>query len=110
MKTAAIPFVVDEITMDEKAKAKHLTPDIAPLLSTLVDRLKAVEPFTHAEIEKVFNALVAEKGLKLGKIAQPVRVALTGGTVSPGIYEVIEVMGKERTIRRIEDAVGMIQK
>ena len=68
-----------------------------------------MEPFTHAEIEKVFNALVAEKGLKLGKIAQPVRVALTGGTVSPGIYEVIEVMGKERTIKRIEAAVGMIK-
>jgi glutamyl-tRNA synthetase len=110
MKTAAIPFVVDDIPMDEKAKAKHLTPDIAPLLSTLVDQLKTVDPFTHVEIEKVFNALVAEKGLKLGKIAQPVRVALTGGTVSPGIYEVIEVMGKERTIKRIKAAVGMIQK
>jgi len=80
------------------------------VLPVLREQLKAVEPFTHAEIEKVFNALVAEKGLKLGKIAQPVRVALTGGTVSPGIYEVIEVMGKERTIRRIEAAVRMIQK
>ncbi len=110
MKTAAIPFVVNDVPMDEKAKAKHLTPDIAPLLSTLANQLKTVEPFTHAEIEKVFNALVAEKGLKLGKIAQPVRVALTGGTVSPGIYEVIEVMGKEITIKRIEAAVGMIQK
>ncbi len=109
MKTAAIPFVVDEIRMDEKAKAKHLTPDVAPLLSTLVERLKTLEPFTHAEIEKVFNVLVAEKGLKLGKIAQPVRVALTGGTVSPGIYEVIEVMGKEKTITRIEAAMGMIK-
>lgn len=107
MKTAALPFIIDDITMDEKAKAKHLTPDAAPLLSELTARLKSVESFSHAELEKVFNALVAEKGLKLGKLAQPVRVALTGGTVSPGIFEVIEVMGKEKTIKRIETAIGM---
>jgi glutamyl-tRNA synthetase len=106
MKTAAIPFIVDEITMDEKAKAKHLTPDAALLLSELAGRLKTVDPFTHAELENIFNAIVTEKGLKLGKLAQPVRVALTGGTVSPGIFEVIEVMGKEKTIKRIEAAIG----
>ena len=109
MKTAALPFIVDDITMDEKAKAKHLTPDVAPLLSELTARLKSVESFSHAELEQVFNALVAEKGLKLGKLAQPVRVALTGGTVSPGIFEVIEVMGKEKTIKRIEAAISMIK-
>lgn len=108
MKTATIPFIVDEITMDEKAKAKHLTPDVAPLLSELTKRLKTVDPFTHVEIEKVFNALITEKGLKLGKLAQPVRVALTGGTVSPGIFEVLEVMGTEKTIKRIEGAIRKI--
>jgi glutamyl-tRNA synthetase len=109
MKTSALPFILEEITLDEKAKAKHLTPDVAPLLTELAAKLGTVEPFTHDGIEKVFNDLVAEKGIKLGKIAQPVRVALTGGTVSPGIYDVIEVMGKEKTIRRIEAAVGMIK-
>jgi glutamyl-tRNA synthetase len=108
MKTAAIPFIVDEITMDEKAKAKYLTPDVAPLLSELTKRLKTVDPFTHVEIEKVFNALVSETGLKLGKLAQPVRVAVTGGTVSPGIFEVLEVMGTEKTIKRIESAIRKI--
>ena len=107
MKTGAIPFLVDEVTMDEKARAKHLTPDVAPLLSELAGRLKSIDPFTHDEIEKVFNALVTEKAIKLGKLAQPVRVALTGGTVSPGIYDVIEVMGKDKTIKRIEAAIDM---
>jgi glutamyl-tRNA synthetase len=107
MKTAALPFIMDEVLLDEKAKAKHLTPDVVPLLTELSGRLKSLPSFTHAEIEKVFDSLVAEKGIKLGKIAQPVRVALTGGTVSPGIYEVIEVMGKEKTIRRIEAAVRL---
>lgn len=107
MKTGALPFLVDELTMDEKTRAKHLTPDAASLLFELSGRLKSVEPFTHEEVEKVFNALVTEKGLKLGKLAQPVRVALTGGTVSPGIFEVLEVMGKEKAIKRIEAAMGM---
>jgi glutamyl-tRNA synthetase len=109
LKTGALPFLVDEITMDDKARIKHLTPDVAPLLSELINRLKSIEHFTHDELEKVFNALVAEKAIKLGKLAQPVRVALTGGTVSPGIFEVLEVMGKEKAIKRIEAAVGSIR-
>jgi glutamyl-tRNA synthetase len=108
MKTGAVPFIVEDITLDEKAKAKHLTPDVAPLLTELAEKLRTVEPFTHAELERVFNALVAEKGIKLGKLAQPVRVALTGGTVSPGIFDVIEVMGKEKTLKRINQAISMV--
>jgi glutamyl-tRNA synthetase len=108
MKTAAIPFLVDEITMDEKARTKHLTPDVAPLLSELAKRLDAVESFTHTEIEKVFNSMVTEKGIKLGKLAQPARVALTGTTVSPGIYDVIEVMGKQKSVKRINAAMKLI--
>jgi len=107
MKMGALPFILDEITMDEKARAKHLTPDVALLLSELIGRLTSVEPFTHEEVAKVFNALVAEKGIKLGKLAQPVRVALTGGTISPGIFEVLEVMGKEKALKRINAAIGL---
>jgi glutamyl-tRNA synthetase len=109
MKTAALPFIMGEVSLDEKARAKHLTPDVAPLLTELTERLRSVTSFTHAEIEKIFNELVTEKGIKLGKLAQPVRVALTGGTVSPGIYDVIEVMGKDKTIKRIERAANLIR-
>jgi glutamyl-tRNA synthetase len=109
MKTGAIPFLVEDISVDEKAKAKHLTPDVSPLLTELAGKLKALDLFTHDNIEKAFNEIVAAKGIKLGKLAQPVRVALTGGTVSPGIYDVIEVMGRDKTIRRIEAAIGLIQ-
>jgi glutamyl-tRNA synthetase len=107
MKTAALPFILDRIEMDEKARTKHLTPDAVSLLTELSTRLKSAEPFTHSEIEKIFNAMVAEKGIKLGKLAQPVRVAVTGGTVSPGIFEVLEVLGREKTIKRIEAAAGI---
>ena len=108
MKTSSLPFIQDEILMEEKAKAKHLTSDVAPLLTELVAALKTLDPFVHDAIEKAFNDLVTTKGVKLGKLAQPVRVALTGGTVSPGIYDVIEVMGKEKVLRRIAAAVAMI--
>ncbi len=46
--------------------------------------------------------------MKLGQLAQPVRVALTGGTVSPGIYEVIAVLGRERTVSRLRKAIAQI--
>ena len=85
-----------------------MTPDIAPLLTELAGALKALEPFVHDAIEKAFNDIVTAKGMKLGKLAQPVRVALTGGTVSPGIFDVIEVMGKDKVVSRIEAAVKMI--
>ncbi len=106
MKTAAIPFIVEEITIDEKAKAKNLTPDALQILGELAGRLKSVDPFVPAELEKVFHGMAEEKGLKLGKLAQPVRVAVTGGTVSPGIFEVLEVMGKEKTLRLLEAAIN----
>ena len=109
MKLASLPFLLDDITLDEKARTKHLTPDVAPLLSELTGKLQDVEPFTHDTIEAVFSSLVAEKGLKLGKLAQPVRVAVTGGTVSPGIFEVLEVLGKEKTLKRLRAAMAKIQ-
>ncbi len=108
MKAGAIPFLVSDIALDEKAKAKHLTAEIVPLLNELASKLNSIDPFVHSNIEGLFNALVAEKGIKLGKLAQPVRVALTGGTVSPGIYDVIEVMGKEKTMARIHAAIKQI--
>jgi glutamyl-tRNA synthetase len=109
MKNSAIPFLASDIVIDEKAKSKHLTPDAKPLLEELAARLSGTDPFDHASIEAHFNAVIAQKGIKLGKLAQPVRVALTGGTVSPGIYEVIEMMGREKTVSRISTAVKLCQ-
>ncbi|MFZ3090370.1 MAG: glutamate--tRNA ligase [Nitrospirota bacterium] len=100
-------FLTDDIKWDEKAVQKFLTPENKLILKELIERLKKVEPFNHAEIEKSFNELKDEKGLKLGQIAQPVRVAITGSTVSPGIFEVIEIIGKERIIKRLERAIGI---
>jgi glutamyl-tRNA synthetase len=56
-------------------------------------------------VQAAFERVLERFGMKLGQLAQPVRVALTGGTVSPGIYEVIAVLGRQRTIARLKRAV-----
>ena len=60
-----------------------------------------------ASLEKLFGDLAAARGLALGKVAQPVRVALTGGTASPGIYDVIVLLGKAESLRRLDDAIRL---
>ncbi len=97
-------YLLDTITPDPKAAAKHLTPAIAPALADLYQRLTALPRWDAAAIEGAFQATLAAHGLKLGALAQPVRVAVTGGTVSPGIYEVLDVLGRERTIARLRAA------
>ncbi len=94
----------ETIEYDAKAAAKFLTSETAPLLALLADRLSEAGAFDAAGIEKVFNSILLANDLKLGKLAQPVRVALTGGTVSPGIFETIEALGKERTVERLKAA------
>src|SRR5437867_1687168 len=97
-------YLLDTITPDPKAAAKHLTPAIAPALADLTQRLAALSRWDAAAIEGAFQATLAAHGLKLGALAQPVRVAVTGGTVSPGIYDVLDVLGRERTIARLRAA------
>ncbi|HEX2225720.1 MAG TPA: glutamate--tRNA ligase, partial [Candidatus Binatia bacterium] len=88
-------YLSDDIARDEKAANKFLKPEIAAPLESLIKRLDALDDFSEAAIEREFAAVLAEHGLGMGQLAQPVRVALTGSTVSPGIHEVIAVLGKE---------------
>ena len=94
-----------EVEFDEKAKAKFLTPEATPLLKKAIAGLSQLDSFSAEEIEALFNQVVKEEGMKLGKLAQPVRVALTGATVSPGIYDVILLLGKEESLKRLNQAL-----
>lgn len=102
-------YLSEEISIDEKAAKKLLTNEIAQPLKTLTQRLESLSEFNEQQIEKAFTEVLNEKGLALGKLAQPVRVALTGSTASPGIYEVIAVLGKERTLKRLNKALALIE-
>jgi len=94
-------YGTDPDTFDPAGLKKFGKPSAAALLRELVARMSAVIPFRHAGLEEAARALSAEAGVKLGEIAQPARLALTGTLASPPLFEMIEVMGEETTRRRI---------
>ncbi|PIQ99583.1 MAG: glutamate--tRNA ligase [Nitrospinae bacterium CG11_big_fil_rev_8_21_14_0_20_45_15] len=96
----------ENITIDETAGKKFLTQSANPLLEELVNGLRDLSDITEETLEKLFKEIVEKADIKLGKLAQPVRVALTGQTASPGIYDVILLLGKERTLKRLSDAIS----
>ena len=101
-------YLVDALEPEAKAAAKHLTPAIAPALTDLRAALTALSRWDPTTIESAFQQTLARHGVKLGTLAQPVRVAVTGGTVSPGIYEVLDVLGRERSLARLDAALARL--
>lgn len=109
MAEKALFYFQDKIVYDEKAAGKVLKPIAAEPLKELLARFADMDAFTEPLLEDAFRAVMAKTGLKLGKIAQPVRVALTGRTASPGIFEIIEIIGKKKVMARIEKAIEFIE-
>ena len=101
-------YFADEIEYEEKAARKFLKPAALEPVRLLADKLTALEVFEEKALEDVFRAVMEETGLKLGKIAQPVRVALTGRTASPGIFEIIEIIGREKVLKRLAKAISFM--
>ncbi len=99
-------YMLEHVEIDPKAKEKFLKPENIKYLSELKELLSGLSDFTAAEIEKIFHAFAEKHGLKLGSIAQPVRVAITGGTASPGLFEVLEIVGKEKVLKRLLKVIG----
>lgn len=91
----------DDFELDAKAKAKHLTPNVKEPLIILIARLESSPDLDEKGLEEIFQEIVTQKGLKLGAIAQAVRVALTGKAVSPGIYEVMKILGRDEVLKRL---------
>ena len=103
-------FFTDDYKFDDKARNKFLTAESLPVYEKLINKLSEVDDFTIEELQRIFQEMVDESGLKLVNVAQPTRVALTGGTVSPGIFEVMEILGKEKVLARLKRAVSEISK
>ncbi len=102
-------YILEDIEYQEKAKKKFLNEKYLSHLIEVNEALKQLVDFNAYEIEKVFMSITEKQDVKLGNIAQPVRVAMTGKTESPGIFEVIEIAGKEKTLKRLEKAIKTIQ-
>lgn len=99
------PYFGQTVSYDEESIKKYLTPAMAPILSKLLARFEAFPVFSKQEWEDSFKKLVEEEGMKMGQLAQPVRVALTGRAASPGLFEVMDVLGRERTLLRLRKGI-----
>lgn len=101
-------YLLEEIIPEEKAKEKYLTPQIKPLLKKLLSEIDHLSFEDEKRLEEEFRALANSEGIKLKEFAQAVRVALTGRTVSPPLFEVMKNLGKERVKKRLEKAFKLI--
>lgn len=102
-------YIAEDVVFSNKAKEKFLNEKSRDLLKELKEGIFSLPAFSKSEIENLFKVIIERHGVKLGALAQPVRVAMTGGTESPGIYEVLEVLGKEKVLSRLEKAIKMIE-
>ena len=90
------------LPLDDKAKAL-LTGDARALLAEVIPALEAVEPWSAEATEQAVRGFAESKGSKLGAVAQPLRAALTGRTTSPGIFNVLAVLGRQESLARLRD-------
>jgi len=96
----------DDIEIDPKAVRKHLTATEVPALQEARKRLEALGEWSAAAINDALNVVAAELGVGLGKIAQPLRVAVTGSAVSPPIDVTLALLGRERTLSRLDAGIA----
>lgn len=109
MAKAAEPYLLESPPMEPEPTKKFLTRAIAPALEQLIMRLEKLPAFSKDTVEPVFKEVLEEQGLKMGQLAQPVRVALTGRAISPGIFEVMDLLGREATLARLRNGLALAQ-
>jgi glutamyl-tRNA synthetase len=109
MMTWVTPYFGPDAAMDEEAAKKFLVPTIVPALSLLIARFEAEPAFHKEQWETIFKQVVDEQGMKMGQLAQPVRVALTGRTASPGLFDVMDVLGRDHTLARLKKGLARAQ-
>jgi glutamyl/glutaminyl-tRNA synthetase len=106
------PYLLPSIEYDPDAAAKNWKDPVAAadILDAAGAALESASGWTPEVLEAALRALAESKGVAAGKIFQPLRVALTGMSVSPGIFEVLIMQGRDMSIRRIRDAVAFLRQ
>jgi glutamyl-tRNA synthetase len=102
LDNAAFLFAKRPLVLDEQA-AKLLDAQGRDTIAQLLPRLEAVEPWAIKDLEAAVRSFADETGRKLGKVAQPLRAALTGKSTSPGIFDVLDVLGRDESLARLRD-------
>ncbi len=102
-------FFGESVVVEEAALAKlQLANERPEIFRTLHQKLTMLESFTHAGLEECMKAFIAEAQVKFGDLVHPLRAAVTGRANSPSIFEVLELLGKERTLRRLADGLASV--
>lgn len=100
-------FFLDEIKYDPQSSEKHLKEEgVKEILTGLAKALETVAPFTKENIEPVFRNLAKEMGIKAGKVIHPARVALTGRSDSPPMFDTVELIGKGTSLKRLNEVIS----
>ncbi len=109
MAEAADFYFQEELTFLPEAVQKFFTQEVIPLFEDLTHRLSGLSDWNKPALEETFQNFINETGMKMKQIAQPIRLALTGKTASPGLFEVMEVLGPKRTLNRLNKALNVIR-
>jgi glutamyl-tRNA synthetase len=105
----AKPFLADTVEYERDAVDKHLgAPDLAPHIAALAAALSRVDPFDEPHVEAVVRGTAGQRGIKAAALIHATRVAATGRTTSPGIFDVLVLLGRERTVRRLEQLLNFL--
>lgn len=99
-------FFKPEIDLTPDAQKRLQAKDCSREFKLLIERMNLLEAFNHSAIEQAFRGLVAELGIKTGELVHPVRAALTGKTVGPGLFELMEVLGREKVSQRLKKFIS----
>ena len=106
---ASTYFFKDVTEYDEKGVAKHFKPENIAIMEQCIAAIEADEVYDLASTEAAYNKIAADNNLALGKVIHPTRLALTGRTVSPGMFDVMVLLGKEKTLERMHKAIAYIK-
>lgn len=104
------PYYGDEVTLDPAAASKHLTAASLPALRALHEKFAALPAWESAALHAVVEAVTAELQIKMGQVAQPLRVALVGSAASPSIDVTLQLVGRERSLARLAAAISVAEK
>jgi Glutamyl- and glutaminyl-tRNA synthetases len=101
-------FFNDPEKYEEKAEKKYFTKDAAGILSAVKDKVSASGTFTQESLEQIYREIAGAAGLSSGALIHPTRLAISGVSFGPGLFELMEVLGRETVLRRIEKAIDKL--
>ncbi len=110
MADGAAFYYLEDFSYDPQAAEKFLKREALPLYEAVIEKMENLADFSQQGIEAGFKEICAGLGVKLGQVGPLARIALCGGTVSPGIYEMIEALGKDESIKILRRAMKFVEK